>query len=71
MSDFMLILLLLYCWPFSGSALVFVFVSEKPNKNKSVNLFTWEFKLFICFSFFLQLLDSWNGIDFFLVPEKA
>ena len=33
MSDFMLILFLLYYWPFCGSALVLVCVSEKATKK--------------------------------------
>ena len=35
MSDFVLILSLLYCWMFGGSALIFGCASEKENKRAS------------------------------------
>ena len=41
MSDFMLVLSLLYCWPVSGYALVLVCAS---NKKKLV---TWEVKIIV------------------------
>ena len=45
MSDFVLILSLLYCWLFNDSALVLGVASEK-DKNNSVKLVSWEVKLF-------------------------
>jgi hypothetical protein len=45
MSDFVLILSLLYCWLFDDSALVLGVASEK-DKTNSVKLVSWEVKLF-------------------------
>ena len=42
MSDFVLILTLLYYWPFSGYALVLAHASENP-KNNNIKLVNWAF----------------------------
>ena len=45
MSDFVLILSLLYCWLLDDSALTLGVASEK-DKNNRVKLFSWEVKIF-------------------------
>ena len=52
MSDFMLVLSLLYCWLFGGSALVFSRAGEKP-KNYTVKLGSKKVFFFIEKSDFL------------------
>ena len=65
MSDFVMILSLLYWWIFGGSALVLGRASEKE-KNKSVKLVSGESKLFLkiwFFTTFMKVIDIFkNGI---------
>ena len=59
MSDFVLILSLLYCWLFNDFALVLSVASEK-DKNNSVKLVSWEGKLFRNIEFlttFMTVID--------------
>ena len=56
MSDFVLILSLLYCWLFDDSALVFGVASEK-DKNNSVKLVSWE--VFLKNQIFNHFYDSY------------
>jgi hypothetical protein len=60
MSDFVLILSLLYCWLFDDSALVFGCASEKDESN-SVKLVSWEVKPFKKIKFlptFMTVIDK-------------
>ena len=55
MSDFVLILSLLYCWLLDDSALVLGLAGEK-DKNDSVQLVSWEGKPLLKKSYFKPLL---------------
>ena len=63
MSDFVLILSLLFCWLFDDFALVLGHASEKY-KNNSVQLVSWEVELF--WKIKKKILLFWQ----FLIDEK-